>query len=245
MLDILHDNWIYLLIGQYPAGPLGGVAMTLVLAVLGVLLSLPIGVLLAVGSVSPSRLARALSIAVITGFRGMPLLLLIFWAYFLIPALTGWSVSPFVTLLSAIVLYQSAYMAEVVRSGIKGVHRGQFEASTALGFGFPARMVHFILPQAFRAIVPSLITQFVSIVKDTSLGYVISVNELTFAANQINSTLLTRPFQVFGILAITYFVICFGLASLARLAERKLTQSRSVATASAGTPAPKTEASLT
>jgi polar amino acid transport system permease protein len=106
-------------------------------------------------------------------------------------------------------------------------------------------MVHFILPQAFRAIVPSLITQFVSIVKDTSLGYVISVNELTFAANQINSTLLTRPFQVFGILAITYFVICFGLASLARLAERKLTQSRSVATASAGTPAPKTEASLT
>lgn len=72
MLEILHDNWIYLLIGQYPAGPLGGVAMTLVLAVLGVLLSFPIGVLLAVGSVSPSRLAQALCIAVITGFRGCP-----------------------------------------------------------------------------------------------------------------------------------------------------------------------------
>ena len=233
MLQILHDNWIYLLIGQYPAGPLGGVAMTLVLAVLGLLLSFPIGVLLAVASVSPSRLARGVSIAVITGFRGMPLLLLIFWAYFLIPALTGWSVSPFVTLLSAIVLYQSAYMAEVVRSGIKGVHRGQFEASTALGFGFPARMAQFILTQALRAIVPSLITQCVSIVKDTSLGYVISVNELTFAANQVNSTLLTRPFEVFGILVQCATLFCTypavaARAALARVTLARMSQARAV-----------------
>ena len=242
MLDILRDNWVYLLIGQYPSGPLGGVAMTLVLAVLGVLLAFPIGIVLAVAAVSPSRVARVVAVSIITGFRGMPLLLLIFWAYFLLPALTGWTVSPFVTLLSAIVLYQSAYMAEVVRSGIKGVHRGQCEASAALGFGFRAQMVHFILPQALRAVVPSLITQFVSTVKETSLGYVISVNELTYVANQLNSTLLTRPFEVFGILAITYFIICFSLASLARLAEKKLSQTRSSASRIPGAPVVAAEA---
>lgn len=226
MLDILRENWVYLLIGQYPAGPLGGVAMTLIVAALGLAFSFPLGVALAVAAVSPSRLARVAAAAVITGFRGMPLLLLIFWAYFLLPAITGWTISPFVTLVSALVLYQSAYMAEVVRSGINGVSRGQWEAGAALGFGFIGQVVHFILPQALRAMVPSLISQFVSILKETSLGYVISVNELTSVAHQINASLLTRPFEVFGILALTYFILCFGLASLARLLERRLTVGR-------------------
>lgn len=233
MLEILRDNWLFLLLGQYPQGPLGGIAMTLILAILGVALSLPIGIALAVAAVSPSRGARAVAVTIITTFRGMPLLLLIFWAYFLIPSLTGYTVSPFITMLTALVLYQSAYMAEVVRSGIRGVHAGQMEAAAALGFSFPARMLHFILPQALRAVVPSLITQFVSIVKETSLGYVISVNELTFVANQLNSTLLTKPFQVFGILAITYFVICFSLASLARLVELRFRVRSRTATAQA------------
>lgn len=224
MLDILQENWLYLLVGQYPDGALGGIAMTLILALLGVLLSLPIGIIFAVGTVSPIRVVRVVALTVITLFRGMPLLLLIFWAYFLIPSLTGYNVSPFTTMVTALVLYQSAYMAEVVRAGIQGVPSGQMEASEALGFGFCGTMWYFILPQALRAMVPSIISQIVSIVKETSLGYVIGVNELTYVANQVNSTLLTRPFEVFGILAISYFVVCFTLATIARVIDRKFTQ---------------------
>jgi polar amino acid transport system permease protein len=211
---------------QYPSGPLGGLAMTMILALLGLALAFPLGVLLAMASVCPNKVLRASAIAFVTLFRGLPLLLLIFWAYFLLPAITGYSVSAFSTMITALVFYQSAYMAEVVRSGIQGLPSGQSEASSALGFNFFQRMMYFILPQALRAMLPSLISQFVSIVKDTSLGYVISVSELTFVANQLNSSLLTRPFQVFGILAITYFILCFSLASLARWIDLRLSRQK-------------------
>lgn len=229
MIQILSDNWLFLLIGQYPNGPLGGLAMTLILAVLGLLLAFPLGVLLAVASVGPSRALRVTAITIVTVFRGLPLLLLIFWAYYLVPGIIGHSVSPFVTMVTALVLYQGAYMAEVVRAGIGGVPLGQTEAGASLGFGFLQRMWLFILPQALRAMLPSLISQFVSITKDTSLGYVIGVAEVTFVANQLNSMLLTKPLEVFGILAITYFILCFSLASLARWIDIRMSKKTPVA----------------
>jgi polar amino acid transport system permease protein len=221
VLEIIRDNWVFLLIGQYPAGPLGGLAMTLILASCGLVLSFTAGLLLAALAAHPLKRFRLPARSVIVFFRGLPLLLLIFWAYFLIPALTGFRVSAFVTMLSALVLYQSAYMAEVIRAALLAVPAGQSDAAAALGFGFTARMTYFIVPQALRAAVPSLINQFVSIIKDTSLGYVISVAELTYVGNQISSSLLTRPFEVFGILALMYFVLCFAIASLARAIDAR------------------------
>lgn len=110
MLDILRHHGLLLLIGQYPNGPLGGLALTLILSVAGIALALPLGVLLALALTSPWRLFRAPAVALVFVVRGLPLLLFIFWVYFAIPALLGGSIPAVGTLLVALVVYESAYL---------------------------------------------------------------------------------------------------------------------------------------
>ena len=123
-------------------------------------------------------------------------------------------------------IYQSAYLCEIIRGGIQALPAGQYEASRALGLGYVRTTVWVILPQALYNALPSLISQFISIIKETSLGYVINVQEVTFAANQVNNQLLTKPFQVFFILAIIYYLLCFGLTHLAGWVERRIARKR-------------------
>ncbi|NPC58354.1 amino acid ABC transporter permease [Caenimonas sp. S4] len=226
ILTILRDNWTLLLIGQYPNGPLGGLAITLLLSVLGLALAFPLGVLLALARVSPIRWLRAPATAVVYLVRGVPLIMFIFWVYFFLPALTGRTVSGVTTMVVTLVIYQAAYLAEVIRAGIEGLSHGQTEASRALGLSYMQTTFKVVLPQALYNMVPAMVSQFVSTIKETSLGYVISVNELTFAANQVNNTLLTKPFQVFIILAGIYFLLCFSLTQLARHLERRIAAKR-------------------
>ena len=226
IFSILSDNWILLLVGQYPKGPLGGLAMTLVLSILGLLLAFPLGVLLGLARLSPITWLSAPSIALIYIVRGVPLVMFIFWVYFFLPALIGRTVSGFATMLVTLVVYQAAYIAEIVRAGIEGLPKGQHEASRALGLNYTQTTFKVILPQALYNMVPAMVSQFVSTIKETSLGYVISVNELTFAASQVNNSLLTKPFQVFIILAGIYFLLCFSLTQLARHLELQITKKR-------------------
>lgn len=212
MLEILKEYWLQLLIGQYPNGPLGGLVMTLILAGLGLLLSFPLALLIALGRVSPYRIISRFCAGLVHFVRGIPLLMLIFWAYFAVPKLTGYAVSGFTTLLIALVIYESAYLSEVIRAGIEAIPRGQLEAARSLGVGYWKTMFRIVLPQALFNVLPGMTSQFISTIKETSLGYVISVHELTFAANQVNNMVLTKPLQVFGILAIIYFVVCFALS---------------------------------
>src|SRR5258706_6491007 len=116
MLEIIRENWLLLLIGQYPNGALGGFAMTLILAFLGLILSFSLGIVLAVGSICPIKPLRWASIATVTCFRSLPLLLLIFWIYFLLPVVIGYAIPSFTTMLSALALYQGPYMPEVIRT---------------------------------------------------------------------------------------------------------------------------------
>ncbi|HTD03181.1 amino acid ABC transporter permease, partial [Undibacterium sp.] len=104
--------------------------------------------------------------------------------------------------------------------------RGQSEAARALGMSYMQTIVNIILPQALYNMLPAMVSQFVSTIKETSLGYVISVNELTFAANQVNSTLLTKPFPVFMLLALIYFLLCFSLSQFAHFLERRISKKR-------------------
>jgi len=147
---------------------------------------------------------------------GIPLLMVIFWVYFLVPVLTGYPVTGFVTVLCALVIYDSAYLGEIVRAGIEGLPKGQAEASRALGMSYMKTRRAVILPQALYNVVPSMVTQFVSTIKETSLGYIINVQEISFAADQINNGLLTTPFPVYLILALSYFALCYALTQLAR-----------------------------
>ncbi|BAL24222.1 amino acid ABC transporter permease [Azoarcus sp. KH32C] len=226
ILMILRDYGTLLLIGQYPNGPLGGVVITFLLAVLGIALAFPLGVALALARTGQIAWLRRTAAAAIAVVRGVPLVMFIFWVYFFWPLLIGRTVSGFTTMLVTLVIYQAAYLAEIVRAGIEGLPKGQMEAARAVGLSHLQASFKVILPQATYNMLPSLISQFVSTIKETSLGYVISVNELTFAANQINSSLLTMPFQVFAILAAIYFVMCFSLTQLARHVERRIARKR-------------------
>ncbi|WP_455287772.1 amino acid ABC transporter permease [Cupriavidus necator] len=226
IISILRDNGEMLLLGQYPHGPLGGLAITLLLSALGLVLAFPLGVAVALARISPFRWLRSPAIGFIYLVRGVPLIMFIFWVYFFVPVLIGRPVSGFTTMLVTLVLYEAAYLAEIVRAGIEGLPKGQTEAARAVGLTYMQTMVKVVLPQALYNMIPSMISQFVSIIKDTSLAYVISVNELTFAANQVNTMLLTKPFQVFLILAVVYFALGFALTSLARHVERRISRKR-------------------
>lgn len=232
MIDILSQYWQTFLFGQYPQGPLGGVTLTILIAVFCISASLPIALLIAVCRTSPWRALRLPAFALVQFVRGMPLLMLIFWAYFLLPALTHVTVSGVVTLICALIIYQAAYLSEVIRSGIEGIARGQTEAARALGLGYATTLRRVILPQALYNVLPSMLSEFISTIKETSLGYVIGVQELTFAANQVNSQLLTRPLQVYVLLAAIYFVICFALTRSVRYLEVRMNRKRTVRAAS-------------
>jgi polar amino acid transport system permease protein len=226
MISIIENNWHILLLGQYPDGPLGGLALTLILSVLGLGLSFPFSILLALGRTSPWKIFRYPTTALVYTVRGIPLIMLIFWGYFFVPLVIGHSVTGFTTLLCTLVIYESAYLGEVIRAGIEALPKGQIEASRALGLSYMKTVLKVVLPQALYNMLPSMVSQFVSTIKETSLGYVISVQELTYSANQVNNNLLTEPFSVFAILALTYFVICFILTQFARRLELRIHHKR-------------------
>ena len=226
LASILHTYWKLLLIGSYPSGPLGGMAMTLLLSLLTMILTFPFSILLALAHSRGSASLRRWSSAWVALIRGIPLIMLIFWIYFLIPLLIGRNVSGFATMLTSLIIYETAYVSEIIRSGIEALSRGQNEAAKALGLSFVQTHLRVILPQALYNTLPSLVNQFTSIVKETSLGYVINVQEFTFAANQVDGEVLTLPFQIFFILAAGYFVVCYSLTRLAGRLENGVKRRR-------------------
>jgi len=226
MIEILENNWLLFLVGQYPHGPIGGLAMTLFMASLALALCFPFAIALALCRLSPYRWLRLPATAIVHTVRGLPLIMFIFWTYFFSPLLIGRAVGGVETLVIALIVYEAAYLSEIIRAGIEALPKGQTEAARALGMTYWPTTAKVVLPQALHNVLPSMVSQFVSTIKETSLGYVISAHELTFAAAQVNNVLLTQPFEVYSILALTYFALCFTLTSVARLIERRISTSR-------------------
>ena len=226
MLEILQNNWLLFLVGQYPHGPIGGLTMTLFMAATALTFCFPFAIALALARLSRHRWLRGPATAIVHTVRGLPLIMFIFWTYFFSPLVIGRAVGGVETLIIALVVYEAAYLSEIIRAGIEGLPKGQFEAAAALGLGYWTTTFKIVLPQALHNMLPSMVSQFVSTIKETSLGYVISAHEVTFAASQVNNVLLTQPFEVYGILALTYFVLCFALTSLARTIERRISGGR-------------------
>ncbi|MDC8760084.1 amino acid ABC transporter permease [Janthinobacterium fluminis] len=221
MLELIQHYWVYFFIGQYPNGPLGGLALTLLLAALGLVLSLPLGLLLGLARVSPYRALRWPVTALVYVVRGTPLLLVIFWAYFFLPSVTGHKTDQFTTMLAALVIFDGVHLAEIVRAGIHGLPAGQVESARSLGLGYAAAMRFVVLPQALRNMLPSLVNQFVSTIKETSLGYIIGLTEVAFIASQVNVQVLTKSTEVYFLLGLTYFILCFGLSRFAFWLEQR------------------------
>jgi polar amino acid transport system permease protein len=222
MMHLVSTYGLYFLVGQFPKGPLGGLALTLILATLALLLSLPIGVALGLARLATTRWLRWPASVLVVTVRSTPLLMVIFWAYFFLPELTGIRTGQFSTMLAALVLFDGAYLAEIVRAGVHGLPAGQAEAARALGLGHLPTLRHVLLPQALRAMLPSLVNQFVATIKDTTLGYIIGLQELAFVTAQINTLEMIHPAQVYLASALAYFLLCFGLSRLAFWLERRL-----------------------
>jgi polar amino acid transport system permease protein len=242
MIAIVEDNWLLLLVGQYPNGPLGGIAATMILSILGIALAFPLSIVMALASISPWRTLRWPVMALVYLVRGVPLLLIILLVYFMLPLLIGHRVPGFVAMLVTLVIYEGAFLSEVVRAGIQALPKGQMDAARALGHSHLGAMRYVILPQALFNMIPSIVSQFVSTIKETTLAYIINVPELTFAAGQINNRLLTKPFEVYFILAISYFVVCWTLTQLAHALERNVVARRTTANAGAASPSSLTAA---
>ncbi|KQY89066.1 amino acid ABC transporter permease [Pelomonas sp. Root1444] len=220
MKELIETYWLYVLVGQYPHGPLGGLALTVLLATLGLVLALPLGILLGIARFSPDRWLRLPVTGWVWGVRGTPLLMVVFWAYFFLPTVTGHKTDQFSTMLVALILFDSAYLAEIVHAGLQALPRGQLQAAMSLGLTRGQALRSILLPQALRHMLPSLINQFVATIKETSLGTIIGLSELSFIANQINAQVLVKPVEIYLTLAGCYFVMCFGLTRIAKLLER-------------------------
>ncbi|MBL7497308.1 amino acid ABC transporter permease [Frankia sp. CNm7] len=210
----------------------GGLLNTLKAAAAGGALALAIGLVMAVGRLAPSVLVRAVATSYVQFFRAVPLILLILFMGLGLPSL-GLKLPVFWFLVFGLALYNGAVFAEIFRSGILALPRGQREAGASLGLTFWQTMRLVQLPQAIRWMVPSLVSQFVVLLKDSSLGFVLSYHELLRRA-EITGQFSRSLLQVLFVAAVIYVAVNATLSYLARWLERRTRAGAMVAAAGAG-----------
>lgn len=219
--SVIVDNLQYLLVGAYPDGPLGGAALTLLLALLSGLASAVLGLGLGIALAVLRGWPRWVLVTVLGFFRAIPVLMLIFWSYFLLPIVFKVDVPALATVVCALSLIGGAYLAHSVYAGIHSLPAGQWAAAKALGLR-PAQVLRLvILPQALPIMLPSFLNQWISLIKDTSLAYVIGVGELSFVATQVSNRVMVHPTEIFLFVALLYFLFCSTLDLLAGLLARR------------------------
>ncbi len=228
--SVIVDNLRLLLIWRFPHGSenelfwgLGGLSFSILMAVIAISVSFFIGLAVGLGRTADNLLFRIPSLIYIEIIRGNPLIIVIFWVYFFIPILTGTFFDVFWSATIALTVFTGAYLAEIVRSGIQNIPRGQVEAALSSGLSYFQTMRRIILPQALKQMIPAIVGQFIAIFKDTSLAYVIGVLELTFVAQGLNNRLMVHPFEIYTTVAVMYFLCCYALSQYARRLEARLT----------------------
>jgi His/Glu/Gln/Arg/opine family amino acid ABC transporter permease subunit len=194
---------------------------TLRLALPAILLGFILGTCIGLARLARSRWVNFPALIYVEFFRGVPLVMVIFWFWFIIPMLAGKSLPEYSVALTAFVIFEAAYLAEIVRAGIQSVPRGQVEAATATGLTRSHVMRHVILPQALRNMIPALVTQFIVLLKDTSLASIIGYVDLTKAAQIVNNREI-RPFELYLFIAAVYWLCSYAMSSYARRLESRL-----------------------
>jgi len=193
---------------------------TLRLAIPSIVLGFALGIFVGLGRLAPQRWIRLPATLYVEFFRGVPLVMVIFWMWFVIPILLKRSIPEFGVALTAFVVFEAAYLGEIVRAGIQSVPRGQVEAATAVGLTSSQTMGHVVLPQALKNMIPSLVTQFIVLFKDTSLASIIGFMDLTKAAQVVNNREV-RPFELYLFIAVVYWICTYSMSRYARYLERR------------------------
>lgn len=199
---------------------LEGAALTVGLTVLTMLLAVPGGIVLALMRLSSNRLLQSASLGFVEFFRNLPLILVIYWVFYVMPMAVDFQLSPLVTALVALVLNISAYNAETFRAGINSIRKGQLEAALAMGMSRRQAMFKVVIPQAGRRILPVIASTWVSLFKDTSLVSVIAVSELAYSAMQIRAQTF-RVLEMLTAMAVLYWLMGYPQAKLVDWIHRK------------------------
>ena len=206
-----------------------GLAFTLKLTLLSTAGAVVLGTLLAMMRLSSNRLLSGVAGAYVNLMRALPLILIIFWFYFLVPYIVGWiiragapvAVGGFTSALITFILFEAAYFCEIMRAGIQSIPRGQAGAGYALGLNYWQVMRYIVLPQAFRNMTPLLLTQMIVLFQDTSLVYVLSLTDFLGAANNVAQR-DGRLVEMFVFAALVYFLISYAASRSVKVLERRM-----------------------
>jgi glutamate/aspartate transport system permease protein len=200
---------------------LDGMALTLLLVLVSLVGAILLGTIVAAMRLSRYRLLSGAARSYVNLFRMVPLVLAIFWFYFLVPLVIGRPVGALASALVALVFFEGAYFSEIIRSGIQAVPRGQFAAGLATGMRPRLVMQSIVLPQAFRAMIPGLLTQSIVLFQATSLVYVVGLSDfMTTAVRVANGSGRIVEIYLFG--AATYFLLSYGASVGTQHLERRL-----------------------
>ena len=219
-LSVIWRNLDFLLVQGF-LGFGNFVGGTLRLAIPSIVLGFILGIFIGLGRLSRRPWIRVPATIYVEFFRVVPLVMVIFWIWFIIPILLKTKIPEFGVALTAFVIFEAAYLGEIVRAGIQSVPRGQVEAATAVGLTPARTMRHVVLPQALKNMIPSLVTQFIVLFKDTSLASIIGFMDLTKAAQVVNNREV-RPFELYLFIAVVYWVCTYSMSRYARSLEKRL-----------------------
>jgi len=213
-------NFDWSVVGAHRDALAAATGTTVLLTVATMAIAVPCGIVVAALRLYAWTPVRAVAAAYVELFRNLPLILVVYWAFYVLPIATGLGLSPFATGLAALALNVTAYNAETFRAGIGSIRRGQLEAAMALGMSRAQAVRRIVLPQAVRRILPVLASTWVSLFKDTSLVSVIAVSELAYVAMQIRAQTF-RVLEMLAAMAAVYWLLGYPQAKLVDWIQRR------------------------
>jgi glutamate/aspartate transport system permease protein len=197
-----------------------GLVTTFQLALVAISGGLLLGILVGMARLSSIKIIYYPATAFVNLMRSLPLILVIFWFYFLVPVIAGRPMGDFFSACVAFVVFEAAYFAEIVRAGIQSISAGQMQAAYSTGFDYRDTMRYIIVPQALRNMVPSLLTQAVVVFQDTSLAYVIGLKEFLRSASIVDAREM-RSLELYAFVGVVYFLVCFAMSKFSKKLEVK------------------------
>ncbi len=225
---ILLSGFPALGLAEVPTALWGGLLVTIVVSSVGIITSLPLGILLALGRRSRLPVVRLFSVAFIEIVRGVPLITVLIMANAMLPLFlpVGWSVDRLMRPLIGVSLFAAAYMAETVRGGLQAIPKGQYEGAMSLGLGYWQSMAFIILPQALRIVIPGIVSTFIGLFKDTTLVAIVGLFDFvrTIEASRVDPIWAAPTVSITGyaFAALFYFICCFGMSRYSLMIEGRL-----------------------